>query len=83
LSATYKLLSDILLSRLAPYAEEIITDHNVNFDATVQLMIIYSEPVKCLKNGNKMRQIIGYLDFKQAYDLGRSCTIMSLSFVSL
>jgi hypothetical protein len=31
LSATYKLLSDILLSRLAPYAEEIITDHQCEF----------------------------------------------------
>jgi len=31
LSATYKILSNILLSRLSPYAEEIIGDHQCGF----------------------------------------------------
>jgi len=31
LSATYKILSNILLSRLTPYAEEIIGDHQCGF----------------------------------------------------
>jgi hypothetical protein len=43
LSAVYKILSDILLSRLTPYAEEII---GVDLDATGQLLIIYSAFVK-------------------------------------
>jgi len=43
LSAMYKILSDILLSRLTPYAEVII---GVDLDATGQLLIIYSPFVK-------------------------------------
>jgi len=31
LSTTYKILSNILLSRLTPYAEEIIGDHKCGF----------------------------------------------------
>jgi hypothetical protein len=31
LSPTYKILSNILLSRLAPYAEEIMGDHQCGF----------------------------------------------------
>ena len=39
LPTTYKILSNILLSRLTPYAKEII---NVVFDATGRRLIIYS-----------------------------------------
>jgi hypothetical protein len=55
----YKLLSNILLSRLTPYAEEIIVD----FDATGQPLIIYSAFVKYKKkkkNGNTLKQGIIY-----------------------
>jgi hypothetical protein len=56
LSATYKILSYILLSRLTPNAEEINGDHQCVLDATGQLLIIYSEFVKYLrKNGNNMK----------------------------
>jgi hypothetical protein len=41
----YKILSNILLSRLAPYAEEIIVIIIVDFDAAGQL-IIFSAFVK-------------------------------------
>ena len=41
LSTMYKILSNIL-SRLTPYAEEIIGIINVDFDLTGQLLIIYS-----------------------------------------
>jgi len=62
LPITYKILSNILLSRLTPYAEEIIGIINVDFDATGQLMIIYSAFVKYLrKNGNTMKQCINSL----------------------
>ena len=56
-STTYKIVSNILLSRLTPYAEEITGDIiMVDFDETGQLLIIYSAFVKYLrKNGNTMR----------------------------
>ena len=46
LPTTYKILSNIVLSRLIPYAEEIIGVINVDFDATGQLLLIYSAFVK-------------------------------------
>ena len=46
LSTTYKTLSSILLSMLTPYAGEIIGDHHGDFNATSQLLIIYSAFVK-------------------------------------
>jgi len=62
LPTTYKILSIILLSRLTPYAEEIIGIIEVDFDATGQLLTIYSAFVKYLrKNGNTMKQCISSL----------------------
>jgi len=46
---TYKILSIILLSRLTPYAEEIIGVIKVDFDTTGQLLIICSAFVKYLR----------------------------------
>jgi len=40
LSTTYTILSNILLSRLTPYAEKIIGDHNVDFHTTGEQVII-------------------------------------------
>jgi hypothetical protein len=45
LSVAYNNLSNILLSRLTPYAEEITED----FDVTGQLLIIYFKFVKYLR----------------------------------
>jgi len=62
LSATYKMLSNILLSRLTSYAEEITADHQHGFKRKGQLRIIYSALVKYLrKNGNTVKQCINYL----------------------
>jgi len=59
---TYKILSNILLSRLIPYAEEIMGIINVDSDAIGQLLITSSVFVKYLrKNGNTMRQCISTL----------------------
>ena len=59
LTTTYKILSNILLSRLIPYAKEIIRIINVTFDATGRLLIIYSAFTKYLrKNGNTMKKFI-------------------------
>jgi len=49
LRTTYKILSNILLSRLIPYAKEIIGDHQCAFDATGRLLIIYSAFAKYLR----------------------------------
>jgi len=50
---TYKILSNILLSRLILHAEELLGIINVDFDAAGQLMIIYSAFVIYLrKKGN-------------------------------
>jgi hypothetical protein len=39
----YRILSSILLSRLTPYAEKIIGNHQCgDFDATGELLTIYS-----------------------------------------
>jgi len=62
LPTTYKVLSNILLSRLIPYANEIIGDHQCGFDATSRLLIIYSAFAKYLrKNGNTKKKFISSL----------------------
>jgi len=85
LPTTYKLLSNILVSRLIPYAEEIIGAIIVDFDTTGQLLIIYSAFVKYLRIiGNTTRQFIDslYTARKLVIQLGgRSCIIFSLSLV--
>jgi hypothetical protein len=47
--STYRILSNILLSRLTPYAEEIIAIICVDCDTSGQLLIIYSAFVKYLR----------------------------------
>jgi len=49
LSTTYKIQSNILQSRLKQYAEEIIGEHHMDFEATGQLMTIHFAFVKYLK----------------------------------
>jgi len=59
LSTTYKILSNILLSRLTPYAEKLLGIICVNFNATSQLLILHSAFVKySRRNGNNMKQCI-------------------------
>ena len=61
-STRYKILSEIPLSKLTPYAEEIIGNHRVDFSVTDQLLIIYSAFVKHLKkNDNETWQCISHL----------------------
>ena len=73
LLSTYKILSNILLSRLTTDAEEIIGDHQGGFQhnmsTTVHIFCTHQIPEK---NGNTMKQCISYFtDFKKAYDSGR------------
>ena len=62
LPTTYKIASNILLSMLTPYAEEIWGIINVDFGATGQLLTIHSAFVKYLrKSGNTTNQYISSL----------------------
>ena len=48
LPTTYNTLSNILLSRLTPHEKQLLGIINVDFDATGQLLIIYSAFVRYL-----------------------------------
>jgi hypothetical protein len=62
LPVMYKILSNILLSRQTPHPEEVVWDHQADFDATEQLLIIYYTFIKYLReNGNTIKQCIKYL----------------------
>ena len=61
LPTTYKILSNILLSRFH-MRRKLLGIINVAFDATGQLLIIYFSFAKCLrKNGNTMKKFISFL----------------------
>jgi hypothetical protein len=64
LSATYKILSNILLSRLTALhmQRKLLGSISVDLDVMGQLLIIYSAFIKYLrKNGSTVRQCITYL----------------------
>jgi len=62
LPTTYKILSNILLSRLILYSNEIIGDHQCGFWCIRWLLIICSASVKYFrKNGNTVKQSISCL----------------------
>ena len=57
LPTTYKVLSNNLLSRLIPYAEEVIGDHQCGFQRNRSTTDLYFAFVKYWrKNGNTMKQ---------------------------
>jgi len=58
----YKILSNILLSKLTPLQRKLSGIISVDFDAISQLLIMYSAYIKYLrKNGNTMKQCNSYL----------------------
>ena len=67
---TYKILSNILLSRLTPYAEEIIGDHQCGFQrnrsTTDHIFCIHQILKKIWEYNEAVHQL--YIDFKKAYD---------------
>jgi hypothetical protein len=73
LSSSYKLLSNILLSRLAPYIDEISGDHQCgvrcNGSTTDQIFCIRKIPDKKWEYNETVHQI--FIDFKKAYDTVR------------
>ena len=66
----YKILSNILLSRLTPYAEEIIGDHWCGFrpnrSTTDQIFCICKIPEKKWEYNEAVPQLL--VDFKGTYD---------------
>ena len=86
LPTTYKILSNILLSRLIPYSEEIIGDHLYGFrrnrsttDHTFCIRLILE---KKREQNKAVHQL--FIDFKKAYDSVRREALynISLSLVS-
>jgi len=69
LSTTYKILSNILLSSLTPYAEEIIWDHQWGFrrnrSTTDYISCIRQILEKKWEYNEAVRQL--FIDFKKAY----------------
>ena len=74
LPTTYKILSNILLSRLIPYAEEIIGDHQCGFrrnrSTTDHIFSIRQILQKKWEHNEAVHQL--FIDFKKAYDSVRS-----------
>jgi hypothetical protein len=70
LSTSYEILSNILLSRLIPYAEEIIGDHQCGFrrnrSTTNQIFYIRQTLEKKWEYNGTVHQLFIY--FKKAYD---------------
>ena len=87
LPTTYKILSNILLSRLTPYAKEIIGDHQCDFRrnrSTIDHIFCIRQILekKCEYN-EEVHQL--FIDIKKGYDSVRrgSYIRFSLSLVSL
>jgi len=70
LSTTYKILSNILLSRLTPYAQEIIGDHQCRFrynrSNSYHIFCTCQTLQKKWEYSERVHQL--FIDFKKAYD---------------
>jgi hypothetical protein len=70
LSTSYKILSNILLSRLTPYVDEIIGDHQCGFrhnrSTTDQIFCIRQILDKNWEYNGTVHQL--FIDFSKAYD---------------
>ena len=79
---TYKMLSNILLSRLIPYVKEIIEDHQCGFRrnrSTIdQIFCIRQMLEKKLEYNEEVNQL--FIDFKKAYDSVRREVLYSIRF---
>jgi len=70
LPTTYKILSNVLLSRLIPYAEEVIGDHQCGFrcnrSTTDHIFFICQILEEKWEYNEAVYQL--FIDFKKAYD---------------
>jgi hypothetical protein len=78
----YKILSNILLSRLTPYAEEIIGDHQCEFrrsrSTTDHIFCIRKILEKKLEYNEAVHQL--FIDYKKAYDSLRRVVLSLIEF---
>jgi len=72
LPTTYKILSNILLSKLTPYAEEIIEDHHCGFrhnrSTTDHIFCIHQILEKKWEYNEAVHHLFILVDCKKAYD---------------
>ena len=77
LPTTYKILSNILLSRLSPYTEEIIGDHQCGFrrnrSTTDHIFCIRQILEKKWEYNEAVHQL--FIDFEKAYDSVRRAVL--------
>jgi hypothetical protein len=80
LSTSYKILSNILLARLMPYADEIIGDHQYGFwcnrSTTDKIFYIRQILEKKWEYNGTVHQL--FIDFKKAYNLVRREVLYSI-----
>jgi sorting nexin-29 len=80
LSTSYNILSNILLSRLIPHADEIIGDHQCSFRSnrsnTAQIFSIRQILEKKWEYNGTVYQL--YIDFLKAYDLVRRLALYNI-----
>jgi retron-type reverse transcriptase len=80
LSTSYRILSNILLARLTPYADEIIADHQCGFrrsrSTTDQISYIRQITEKKWEYNGTVHQL--FIDFKKAYDSVRREVLHSI-----
>jgi len=84
LPTAYKILSNILISRLTPYVDEITGDHQCGFrrnrSSTNQIFCIRQILDKKWEYHGTVHLL--FTDFEKAYDLEQKyCTIFSLNLV--
>jgi len=76
----YKVLSNILLSRLIPYAEEVIRDYECGFQrnrlTTDHIFCIRQILEKKWENNEAVHQL--FIDFKKAYDSIRRAVLYNI-----
>jgi len=82
LRTTYKILSNILPSRLTPYAEEIIGDHKCGFQCkrltADHILCIHQALEKKWEYNEAVHQL--FIDFKKAYDSVRREVLYNILF---
>jgi sorting nexin-29 len=80
LSTSYKILSNILLDKLTPYADEITGDHQCGFrhnrSTTDQIFYIWQILEKKWEYNGMVHQL--FIDFKKAYDSVRGEVLYSI-----
>jgi hypothetical protein len=80
LPTSYKIVSNILLSRLIPYADEIVGDHKCGFrrnrSTTDQIFYIRQILEKKWEYNGTVHQL--FIDFKKAYDSVRREVLYSI-----